>query len=69
MLYLTLEVFLNFQSIFIERDIVFESISLAVFNELDIDSYFEYRKTTMFSGKFHASSISTICVLVMYIRY
>lgn len=54
----------NFQLFLLEKDIAFRSISSAVFNELDIGSYFEYIKTVMCYGNSIASSASTICVLV-----
>lgn len=55
---------LSFQLFLLEKDIVFQSISSAVFNELDTDSYSEHTKIVMFYGNFIPSSVSTNCVLV-----
>lgn len=59
-----MKVYLNFQLLLLESDTVFQNISSAGFNELDIDSYFEYIKTTIFYWNFIANSLSAICVFV-----
>ena len=47
-----MQVCFSFQLFSLEKDIVFQSISSAVFNELDTDSYFEHIKIVMFYGNF-----------------
>lgn len=43
---LAVQVYLNFQLFLLEKDIVFQSISSAVFNKLDSDGYFMHINTT-----------------------
>lgn len=68
MVCITMHVCLHYQLFLLGRDTDFESTTSALFNELDIDSYFEYKKTAIFSGNFNAISVSTICVFVMSIK-
>lgn len=55
---------LTFQLFFLEKDIVFESISSAVFNKLDSDSYFTHIKNYYILWKLYYSSVSIVCALV-----